>query len=292
MQSIPAWTNKDENAFPGFLHLADWQRNEENYYASARDTDINTWTGDGHDADEIIKFAGLQFEQNNPDQIIPPSLTERKPKEPTPQIQKIPPKPIPEGFWGDEWLLNRRKPMAREKFAPSPFLQLTDYKSGPLEGHKITFDNFKQMMNNPEFKPEDLGEHSILHVIDNFVNGMYTWTKPADLTLTSEIVPPSMIRGKEEIFKPLLEHIDQSDPQVKERAAYLHDYVFTPMTEAYQQKFHPNDKWSDTKKYAHDAKGHLELFDDWEHSLRHQDVVIGTDGTEHHQMDFGFTDDI
>jgi hypothetical protein len=283
MLNIAAWTNRGENTFPDSMRLAGWQREQEDKYLEKATSNLTKWS-DGKDIDALIQFAGEQYEKQNPPKVSVDPV-EVKPTKPAKQVYKpkTPLPTIPED-WADDW--RSKQPAVRDKTTfESQFHELSTFMGGPLDGHKITMDSFLNAIQRPEFSALHMGESTLQHVLDNFVNQRYSWTKGQDTTLHAGNIPN--ITGHETQFQGLLEHLDQQGADVKQRAAYLHDVVYEPQAEKYMQMYHPNEQVN----IGHDAENHIELFDDWEINKSHQNIVKVGD-KEYHQMDFGYTEDV
>jgi hypothetical protein len=280
MQNVPAWTNIGENAFPTWMRLADWQRKEEDHYL-----DSIRLFGNLNIAESVIRYAGQEYEKHNPPEPkYDPTLTSALPQTKPPKENKkgkiVVPSPVTlVTDWVDR-ATRVLKNRVRTTFAPEVHHADT-YMSGSLKGQKITLKNFKGQMATGNFDPQSVGEHSLINVMDNLVSNRYGWAQ--NIKIDSSVLPSSYIGGFEPTWKPLMEHLDDSSADIKQRASYMRNLVYSQQREDYRLQYHPEDP-----PLGHDS---APAFDDWTVAKEHQNITT-VDGQQHAQMDLDYVDEI
>ena len=122
-----------------------------------------------------------------------------------------------------------------------------------------------------------------------YLAGKYNWA-PKDTTLNEEILPDNYIKGREEMFKPMLQAISK-ESGLRQRADRLHNMVHTPQTAEYLEQFHHTAQMSNPEM-AKDASGTTEMFSDWAEPYERRLNKVRFNGHLHTSMDFGVSETV
>ena len=166
----------------------------------------------------------------------------------------------------------------------------THFVAGRLKGQEITYEKWKtQAALGFDFDPSHVGETSWQHAAESILFSD-AWI-PKDVPLSEENFPSWWVRDHEDVFTPLLERIDKiDDPQMKQRANYIHDIVGEKQTQEYLHRYHPQQNM-DHNDLAKDLAGtHAELSDDWSVPYKPHMNSVMFNHTLHSQIDVGVTE--
>ena len=147
-----------------------------------------------------------------------------------------------------------------------------------------------QAVQNPDFKPTDIGETSFEQIMRKFTKGEFDWV-PEGQEINKRNFPEWMIKGREDSFRKLVDEIDRSgDTHLRQRSAYLKDMFEKPSVANYMKRYHPDGVTSGISK---DDFGNFELTDDWEIASRGPDInQVRVGHTIHRRMDFHETPEV
>ena len=289
LNSIPAWQNSGETPSDLFKdNLAGWQNSLEESYQDNYNLMYNTLIDElGYDPTRKIRENGVQTRTINIADQIKKSKQFYDPgpvpsnRDGTPVVQPTRSKKQEKHDIDFAWFVdnldeqNKKLPKEQVKHVydrikyPDKFLD---------SGEMITYNRLIDRMNLPDFEWSAVGEKSHVHFIEAVLKNQIPWV-PKDSMLDGFLAPEKFIKGHEELYKPLLEDLDNQSGGVKQRAAYLHTVVNQPQTDKYLQRFHPGD----STKIS-------ELSDDWSTPFKYKQNSVEFNHHITSQMDFDYTE--
>ena len=309
--AIPPWVNKGEGEVPDSFHIwHGWQTGQRDESKKNFKQFQDHWENKlGETYDVLIENAAVDLQHN-----VDPAVKYRwDPDDPVQRARALQywntsvAKPIDKGTDLDPMLY---KPMKHTKGGLKGWYRAffgnldrldRKQKQTPHSWHEdsyvrhgftgeVTYEKYLQAVQNPDFKPTDIGETSFEQIMRKFTKGEFDWV-PEGQEINKRNFPEWMIKGREDSFRKLVDEIDRSgDTHLRQRSAYLKDMFEKPSVANYMKRYHPDGVTSGISK---DDFGNFELTDDWEIASRGPDInQVRVGHTIHRRMDFHETPEV